>query len=337
MAGAAQYDRGIRVTIVPPADAPIQIPIIVNPIPPPGGGAPSVPQIYIRFDVDGSTTPEPERCQIEIHNLSKTTRQYISGASKRAIDWSPPGEIRGALIRIDGRILPADPILATPAAGLCHVRLEAGYGAALAVIFEGQCTMPRHRRRGNTWVTTITAGDSELELQQGMAQMSFPTGTPATAVVQYLATCMGLIVVPTVAFQTLAASKTIGTRHFRGRARDHLAEVLAAAQLDWWVEGKQLWILNTALGQAVEGLPVICSPADVPGAHLLLETPDTIEEGGARIQTQLAPEIRPGRRVVVTSSEVAGSFRVESRRHTGDNRGGPFHTYAIVRSQNALP
>lgn len=329
-----QYDRGVRVTIVPPPDAPIPAPVIINPILPPGGGAPSTPQIYVRFDVTGDMTPQPQRCQIEIHNLGKTMRQQISGASKRAIDWAPPSEIRGALVRIDGRILPADPLVSTVANGLAYVKLEAGYGAVASTLFEGQCTVPRHRRRGNTWVTTLTAGDSELELQQGLAQMSFPSGTTVGAIIQYLALCMGLIVVPTATFLEIQTGAIIGTRRYVGRARDHLAELFEVAGLTWWVEAKQLWILKE--GEAVEGLPVICSPADVPGAHRLLETPDMIDDGGARIRTQLAAEIRPGRRVVVTSSEVAGTFRVEHRRHTGDNRTGPFETQAIIRSQTPL-
>ncbi len=322
-------------TVIPPipvgADEP-PIPVVINPLPPtPGGKGP--PQIHVRFTVSASLTPEPQRATIDVWNLQKLTRDAVAGASRRVVRWADG--VLTPFIKVDGRFRPSDPVVVDTTSGVSHVTLEAGYDGQLSALFSGSCSPVRNRRIGGTeWITNMVAGDSELSTSQGVASMSFAPGTPAAAVLAYLAGVMGLTVAPTAAVATLGGFILQSGLVAMGRARDGLADLLAAADLSWWVEGGVLYVLGD--GEFVPGPPVFTSPEDVPGAHRLLESPMSVDDGGVAVKMQLAPEVRPGHQLLIASSELAGTYRIEHATHTGDNRSGPFTTEAIVRSQNPL-
>lgn len=330
-----QYDRGIRLTVFPPVtlDGSVLPPFLVNPIPPPGAGLPALPQIHVRFTVDKSLTPEPQRATITVWNLAKTTRDTISGAAKRVVDWIPGG-VSTPIETIDGRIFAADPTIVDTIGGLAHARLEAGYGAALSVLFQGSVAPVINRRSGTDWITTMQAGDSELGLTQAVAGKSFEPGTPASAVLVYLAKTLGLTVAPTPSIATLATCILENGIVAEGRAREGLADLLGAADLDWWVEDGVLWVLGP--GEFVPGIPILTSSEDLPGMHRLLEAPMRTDDNGVVVKMRLAPEVSPGKRLVIAASELAGEYRVEHVTHAGDNRSGPFHSTAICRTQNPL-
>lgn len=332
MVGVLQYDRGVRLTVIPPVpvDGSPALPVVVNPIPPPGAGAPALPQLRIRFTVRKSITPEPQRATVEVWNLQKTTRDSIAGAARRVIDWIPGG-VSTPLVSIDGRLRPADPIVVNTTGGVAHMVLEVGYGAALSTLFEGVAAPVRNRRMGPTWRTTLHGGDGELQLTQGVGGKSFEPGTPASVVLTYFATVLGLVVVPTAGSQLLSGYILQNGFVANGRARDGVSDLLNALQLTWWVEDGQLWIL--AEGEFVPGPPVFCSPEDIPGFIRLLEAPMRLDDGGVRCKMQLASTVRPGHTLIIVSSELAGNYRIESATHTGDNRFGPFNTQAVVRNQ----
>lgn len=333
--GARQYDRGIRLTVIPPlgVSGGAVPPVLINPVPPPGGGV-ALPQIHVRFTVEKSLTPEPQRATISIYGLQKTTRDSIAGAVRRVVDWIPGG-VPTPLVSIDGRILPADPIVVDTSSGMAHLMLEAGYGAALSQIFAGTATAVRSRRHaGIDWITTIHAGDSELGLSQGEANKSFAPGTPASVVLQYLASTCGLTIAPTTAFASLAAFTLSQGFSAIGRARKGIEDMLAALQHTWWVEDGVLWILG--LGEFVPGPPIFVTPQDLPGFRRLLEAPERLDDGGVRVHCQLAPEISPGRQIQIVSSELAGVYRVEAVTQVGDNRTGSFESTAICRTQDPL-
>lgn len=334
MVSARQFNRGIRITVIPPlpVGGTVSPPVVINPIPPlPAGKGP--PQIHVRFSVSSSLTPEPQRAAIDAWNLQKLTRDSIAGASRRVTRWAD--NVVAPFVKVDGRFRPGDPIVTDTTSGVAHVTLEAGYDGNLSRIFAGTCSPVRNRRVGGVdWITSMIAGDSELSMTQGVASQTFAPGTPAAAVVTYLASVMGLTVAPTVAFGTLGGFLLKSGLVAVGRARDGLRDLLGAAGLSWWVEDGVLYILGD--GEFVPGLPVFTSPEDVPGAHQLLESPMPLDDGGVRVKMQLAPEVRPGHQLLIASSEVAGAYRIEHTTHTGDNRSGPFTTEAIVRSQNPL-
>lgn len=334
--GVRQYDRGVRLTVVPPlaVGGGVNPPVVINPIPPPGGGAPALPQIHVRFQVSKSLTPEPQRATVTVWNLAKTTRDSIAGASRRVVDWIPGG-VPTPLVKVDGRLLPSDPVVVDTTSGVAHMILEAGYGGVLSSLFAGVAAPVINKHVGGIdWRTTLHGGDSELGLTQGQANKTFNAGTPASAVLAYLASTLGLVVAPTAAAASLSAFILQAGLVAVGRARDGLRDLLEGVDLTWWVEDGTLWILGD--GEFIPGPPVLVSPEDIPGMHRLLESPMRVDDNGVRVRLQLAPEVRPGHQIVIASSELAGVYRIEDVLHSGDNRSGPFETAATVRTQNPL-
>ncbi len=331
------YDRGVRLQITPPipgsrADATIPGPILVNPIPPPGGGLPSVPQLRVVFSVTKSVSPEAQQGSVTVFGLAKTTRAIVSGNAKRAIDLEPPSKIG---LPPDLRFLEGPPLLTAIASGVPYLRLEAGYGAVLSVIFEGTNVKVRNRRRGVDWATQFAISDGELQLNQTTVHKSFVPGTTAFVAVQYVAGAMGLTVVPTAGSATLSSYILSGGFAANGRASEALVELFPLIpKLSYFVDAGLLWIL--APGEVVPGPPVIVASEGVPGSVQLLEAPEPIDEYGVQIRALLAPQIRHGALIQLASREVVGGFRVESVTHAGDNRGGGFQTQATLRSIAAV-
>lgn len=330
VAGARQYDRGIRLTVVPPLGlgGAAPIPLVINPIPPTPGGD-SVPQLRVNFRVRKTLSAEPNRATVTVWNLRKTTRDAIAGSARRVVTWAD--DVATPFVKVDGRLLPGDPVTLDTQNGVAHMLLEAGYGAVMAQIFGGAATTVRNRRRGPDWHTTMHAGEAELPLSQGIASQSFKPGTPAGVILQYLAGVMGLQVAPTVAAASLNGFILQGPVHVNGRARDGVTDIVEANGYAWWAEGGLLWVLGET--EVIPGPPLLTSPKDIPGTHRLLEAPQRLDDDGVRVRMLLVPTASPGQQLQVASSELAGVYRIEAVDHVGDNRTGVFQTIADVRSQ----
>ncbi|MGB0768851.1 MAG: hypothetical protein ACPGYV_14210, partial [Phycisphaeraceae bacterium] len=281
VAGARQYDRGIRLTVVPPLGlgGAAPIPLVINPIPPTPGGE-SVPQLRINFRVRKTLSAEPHRASVTVWNLRKTTRDAIAGNARRVVAWAD--DVVAPFIKIDGRILPGDPITVDTQNGVSHLLLEAGYGAVLSQVFSGAATAVRNRRRGPDWHTTMQCGESELPLSQAIASSQFKPGTPAGVILQYLAGVMGLKVAPTAAATSLNAFILQGPVNVNGRARDGVRDIVEANGFSWWVESGLLWVLDD--NEVIPGEPIPVSPKDIPGTYRLLEAPQRLDDDGVRVR-----------------------------------------------------
>jgi hypothetical protein len=335
MASLRQFDRAVRLTIVPPEGGTI----VVNPKPPAGYG-PTAPQVHVRFAVSKSTGSEPNRGSVELFNLGPVNRRRISSTIRRtATALESATEL--ALAKIDARLAEPDPTQVTVRARQSYCRLEAGYGTGLSQLIEGQGAQIRSRRRGPTWSTTIEIGDSELQLTQAQCNKGFELNTPASVVVAYIATTLGLRLMKTSKVAELGDFGLSNGYAVVGRARDALTDMLSifvddnAAPPDWWVDDGELWI--TGRGEPLPGPPLVMAPTAVPGALQLLDSPEPLDEGGVATRTLLHPGIRPGFTAqIVGSSEAAGTYRIESVSHSGDNRGGAFESRAILRRPLAV-
>ena len=321
-----QYDRGTRLRLTPPVDlaGPPQPPIVLNllvPVP----GLPAPPQASITFSVSKTLTPQPNGAQIRVANLTSTTRDRISGIVRRVVDWRSPAPV----LNVDGVLRPGGNVFTSTLAGLCAVELEAGYGGALGQLFSGTVTRCRTVRSGADRVTELTCTDG-IGASVAVANRSFTPGTPALAVVQYLAEVLGLGLAPTQGLAAFSGFVLHGGLHAHGDPLVGLTDVLGVVQLGWWIEDGQLWVLGD--GETLPGQPVVVSAEPIPGAVRLRQEPDVLDQGALRIRATLAPEIRLGHAVVVAGSDLRGTYRVEALVHSGNNRGGDFTTEAVLRS-----
>lgn len=326
-----QYDRGIRVLVVPPQDlaAATIAPLVFNARTPVNGLAPG-PQFHIQFGAQKSLTPAPNAFTVRLYNLAQTTRDTISGTVRRLASWLPAGDV----VKVDGVLRPGGQETTTTLAGMAHVRIDAGWGGAMQEVCSGTAERIRTYWQGQDRVTEITGSDGGFNIAVATANRVFPPQTPALAVLEYLAQTLGLTVAPTTGLAAIAGFKLVSGLACSGDCAKAIGDICDALQLSWWVEDGQVWILGD--GESLPGQPVVVSPQAVPNAIRLRRSPDVLEDGALRIDCALASDLRVGHLVVLAAAEQRGTYRVEAVQHQGDNRGGAFASSATIRDPTAL-
>lgn len=325
-----QYDRGVRVWLFPPQDlgGAATGPLVVN-AQVPVSGLPAPVQTAVTFSVTKTLSPEPNGAAIKLWNLTTSTRDRIAGIVRRLVDWRSPSPV----VKVDGVLRPGGNEVTSTLAGMCAVRLEAGYSGGLGVLFSGTVVRPRTSRSGADTVTELQCTDGGFQVGTGVANRVFAPKTPALAVVEYLAQVMGLELAATQGLTTIGGFTLQGGLNCTGDPQAAIRDILGVLGLGWWIEDGQVWVLND--GELLPGDPVVVSTQAIPGAVRLRETPEVLDQGGLRIRCTLAPQVRLGHGVLVAGGDQRGIYRVETVSHGGFNRGGTFETEAVIRSPSA--
>lgn len=327
MVAIRQYDRGVRVTILPPVGlAGPLLPLVVNATTP-VAGTPSVPQIHIQASVSRALGPSPGTCTVRLYNLAQTTRDQISGVVRSLARWKPTSPV----VNVDGLLRAGGQEITSTAAGMAVVRLEAGWSGALEEIFLGTVVRPpRHYRQGPLRVTELQCSDGRFGEVVSCPSKPFPPQTPAIAILKYLAGVLGLGVAPTTGLAALQGFKLAQPVTVFGDAAQGITDLCDPLRLTWWTEAGELYLLGD--GESLPGQAVVVTPEEIPGAIRLYQEPEPADDGALRITCALASGIRVGHLVTVASSEQRGTYRVESLVHQVDNRAGPMSTGAVIRN-----
>lgn len=331
MPSVRQYDRGVRVRLFPPVGLGDDVELVVN-REVPLAGLPTVPQLGLAFTVSKTLTPEPNVASVRIYNLTPTTRDRISGTVRRLVDWLPTE----AVVKVDGVLRAGGNEVTSTLAGMCALRLEAGYSGALGQIFSGTVTRQRTYPQGSDTITELVCTDGGFQIAAATANRVFAPKTPAGAVAQYLAQVMGLELGQSQGLAQLSGFTLQSGLHCTGDPQRGLADIVAVLGLGWWIEDGRVWILAEGETLPDDGDPPVVSQQVIPGAIRLWSTPEVLDQGGLRIRCTLAPGIRLGHAVVVAGGDHRGTYRVESVQHGGYNRGGTFETAAVIRNPAAV-
>jgi hypothetical protein len=338
-----QFGRHVGIRILPVARAPV----VLNPvIPTTTAAGNAVRELTIAITVDKSTTAEPQRATVEIYNLSPLTRGLIASLATR------PNGVALPSASVDTRVIRGT--LVEVLAG------HAGMGGGGAV-FRGELSAVRSYHVGTAWITRLELGDSEAALSSAECNFTFPPATPAPFVISYCLRVLGLAI--GAAPMPAALSRYVLQNGFYagGLARDTIDAILAGVAPDLSgmpalvrVAGgiKQLWDAFTGTAPATRPLewfvddglayfveratalplpPVLVAAEPAPGVVRLLERPERLDGGGARIRCLLSPAFRVGGPVSIVSRELGGVYRCEAIQHRADNRTGPFETIADLR------
>lgn len=343
MTGLPQFGRIAQVRVLPVVGAPPAVLVNPNATLPIPKNAIAAPDLRVGFAVAKSTSPEPQRATIEIYNLSRVTRDMLASLARR------PQSVPTVGAAIDAREWNST-----------VVELHAGYrGGFSGMIFRGALSDVRSHHRGTEWITELDCGDTEDVLTHAECDLGFSEGATALDVITYALGIMGLALAPGVVPPPALAAYVL-SRGFvaHGRARDTIDALLAGVDLDvptsaslaaeietgqparsigFFVEDGLVYF--TQRGVPLPGEPVrMAFSADPLGAARILERPERLASDGLRVRTLLHPGVRPGRGVFVVATSVAGLYRCEAVRHTGDNRGdGAFSTEADLQPVAAAP
>jgi hypothetical protein len=204
------------------------------------------------------------------------------------------------------------------------VQLEAGYKAKSGVIFLGDVRDVHSEYQAPDWVTTIESGDGEKATQFDRINKSFTKGTNLASVLQEVAKSMPDIGIGNLKQLALSGTLPGGTKTFvngvtlSGSASKEMQKLVRSAGLEWSIQDKKFQLLEA--GKTLQSTAIVLTPATG-----LIGSPTISNDGVLTFTSLLNSDILPGRQLVVASTQVQGTFRVERCTYEGVTKGQPWY------------
>ena len=259
------------------------------------------PNVCIKFDVEKTRSSEPNHATIEIYNLSQDTRNRFGEEFNRIrlIGGHTPNGIDKTDILFDGNIR-----------RFFHARVDADI------------------------VTTIIAGDGDLDYRNSTVNRTFPAGTSYREVIDYIRSRM-----PNIGVGNLSGVDKMGAVDkaytISGWAKRYLDEICRKFDVRWSIQNGLMEIIdnNQSINRTI---PVLTPRTGLIGIPV-------VTEHGINITAMLNPAIQPNTYVEVqsltrdTSNEAAlatetdagaGVYRINNARFYGSNFDNDFYISA---------
>lgn len=255
----------------------------------PGDESPG-PQIKIEFSISKGVSSNQNSATIKIYNLKEGHRNQLG----KELD---------------------------------NITLEAGYippgetKGNVGIIFKGQIRDVEHKRDGNDIISELSCGDGDKAFRKATISKTYKAGTEVKTVVEDI-------------YKELnKEGVTKGEWKFGEKATNFKKPYTVCGscktEMDTLSRGKDFnWSVQNGAMEVTAGNGFIGS--------IVLLTPDTgllagitITDNGVKAKALLNPEIRPNRRVKITSQELemnaeGGEYRVSECTFSGDNTDGDF-------------
>ncbi len=203
------------------------------------------------------------------------------------------------------------------------VSIEAGYAGGSSTIFVGRLRRAITVQEGPDVVTSLSSGDGAVEAKQARVSLSLKKDGSSDIVLRELARALGVSegnlsqAVSTLKSSPLARVFGEGTVIY-GPAARQMTHVCRSAGLTWSVQDGKLQFLQ--LRQALPGEAILLR-SDTG----LLDSPTLDPKGVLKARMLLAPDVAPGRLLVLESKRLQGQFRIEKTKHVGDTSGTDWH------------
>lgn len=288
----------------------------------------------IEIDVTRSLDLQANTARVVILGLGRRARDAISGVVKKRVPWTN-GERK--LLEANGAS--TSPAVIAESLGRGYLRIVAGYDTRKGQVFEGWMRDPVHEFLNPGWRTTIDVGDGDEPLREGTISKAYKKGALLSDVVGDLVGAMGLVI-NTASLAKLnslaqsAKSLTVFPKAFAmyGQAWPYLAQVMDLLGLKWSIQDGEFLMLEADATLPEE--PILLTPGGNPA---MIGSPRRREEDGLEVEAQLDHRLKPGRKVIVKSADVQGSWRLENVRHHGRPRTGNWRSTCVCTSLSPVP
>lgn len=206
--------------------------------------------------------------------------------------------------------------------GQVPVHLEAGYEDGYSTLFLGNLRRAYTVRDGVDLITVIGSGDGEKAIQTSRVSVTIQKGTPSKDALRKIAKALGvgdgnLAKAETVIRAQLGNVWAEGTI-LTGSASREMTNVCRSLGLEWSIQNEALQIIP--LGQALEGEAFLLS--EDTG---LIGNPSVDTKGVLKARMLIAPDLFPGRKIVLQAELLQGQFRAETCTYSGDTGGGDWY------------
>ncbi|CAP41325.1 phage protein [Bordetella petrii] len=263
--------------------------------------------LRITFEIEKTTSEQPNPHKIRIYNLAADTRRAIEEPDLRCVLYAGYAEEHGPVLMAAGAVTFA-------------------YTA-----FDGPDV-----------VTELEVRDGYVEIRDTAVSLGYGPGARASVIIGEIARQMGLPLV----MEDGAPDRTWAHGFsFYGPARQALHKVAAGAGLEWSIQNQQLQVIargGTTRRQAVvlaadsgligypertrEGAREKARVKDRDTGDVREIVSQRQQRAGWRVTSLLLPTINPGDLVKLESRSVQGFYRADGVRHVGDSDGGDWQT-----------
>jgi hypothetical protein len=257
----------------------------------------------VSFEVESSTSREPNTCSVKIYNLAPDHRRALASAA----------------------VLP--------------IRVEAGYAESVTTLFDGDVRVAESRVRAASHrkaqsrlgalaqtvdlvdiVTEVEAEDGGRAWRTATVLRSFARGTPVSSVLDACVAALGVGRGNLDEFDAEAALNGGDVRTYgegtvlAGDARREVDRIVRSCGLTWSVQGGAFQLMRA--GRALATRATLLNSGTG-----LVGSPAVDAEGYVTATSLLNGNLYPGRPVVLQAREIEGSYKVKKVRHVGETFG----------------
>jgi hypothetical protein len=241
-----------------------------------------ITDLAMTFTVKKSLKPEPNTADLTIHNLNPDHRSALE-------------QLKTATVLI-----------------------EAGYEEGTSTLFVGDLRTAVSVDEGPNIITKLSSGDGEKAVKQARVKVSLKKGAANPAkVLESVAKSLGV----QEGNLSQALGKLSGLSNcfsegavISGSAFKEMNAVCKSLGLTWSIQDGKLQILS--LRTALEGVAIKLSPSTG-----LIGSPTVDNDGVLSAVMLLAPDVFPGRKLVLDSKRLQGQYRIETCEYQGDTHG----------------
>lgn len=272
-------------------------------------------ELDVKFNIEKSLRPEPNKCHLEILNLAESSRLAIE-----KLNLYDPKKIKGVKPRTGRAKTEAKRL---PKVGKIFVTVEAGYEeTGMSLLFRGDLRRAISEDDGEgTWTTKVEGEDGGTSILGSRVTESFPSGTSRYQVVRACAEAMGVGLGNIIEFASdLQGSYSHGTV-LDGQASEELKGVLRSAKLKYSIQNGVLRLESAESNEMVQAL--LLSPTTG-----LVGSPKRDSTGTLEVTCLLIPNLAPGGYVQLESSGYKGVYKIQDIRYQGESAGTPW--YAVL-------
>lgn len=291
-----------------------------------------------------STTPSRNGGQVVIVNLGEAERNQIAGVISRRVDYTNaslgPGS-DGFIPLVGGKIITGTDVVPGGFAreetinnGDGYVEIDAGEGSDVGRIFEGSCKHADHEHAGTDWLTTLDVKDGLSTMIGGHVNDRFGPGTEFYPVVRHLVKAMGLDkgnLTQATLQEAMGAEQSSFPNGYvtAGNPQQMLTAILRTTKAEWFVDRGTFYVV--AKGESLPGRPAC---VDIQSG--LIGKPKPLEDGGVGINMVMRKDVRVGRDVELSSTQLSGLYRCEVVDHRINNYVDSWRSTAILRQGGAI-
>lgn len=274
--------------------------------------------LRITFEIEKTTSEQPNPHKIRVYNLAAATRRAIEEPDLRCVLYAGYAEEHGPILMAAGAI-----------------------------------TFAYTAYDGPDVFTELEVRDGYVEIRDTAVSLGYGPGARASVIVREIARQMGLPLI----LEDDAPDRTWAHGFsFYGPARQALHKVVAGTGLEWSIQNQQLQVIargGTTRRQAVvlaadsgllgypertrEGAREKAKVKDRDTGEIRQIVSAQQQREGWRVTSLLLPSINAGDLVKLESRSVQGFYRADGVRHVGDSAGGDWQTQLDLVDRYAPP